>query len=278
MIQNKREERYNRIHKEFEKNFKNHELKTILVQPEAHLAVFEWMNKNVSNVYAVKYIFYKNQLFVSGDIGEAVFNLTWDASLKNILSPEFNGQNFTYLITKLAAVSGEKYDFDSEIAKDDLVDYAVDDISKSKIKKYLDTADNICNCSSWEAIFYENEYEIDEVFGTDAYDWFFECGKVLNPRIIGMLTGLEMIHKQKGIKKEIKMDSSKQVASTEYAVEVNNDKGFVRQVDVFKSYDAAEEFVETNKTKIQLADGEYFNIIFIDYDKNGNEINFGTVC
>lgn len=74
------------------------------------------------------------------------------------------------------------------------------------------------------------------------------------------------------------MNSQKQVASTEYAVEVNNDKGFVRQIDVFKSYDKAEEFIKKNKNKIQLADGEYFNIIFIDYDKNGNEINFGTVC
>lgn len=74
------------------------------------------------------------------------------------------------------------------------------------------------------------------------------------------------------------MNNQKQAASTEFAVEVNNDKGFVRQIDVFKNYDEAEEFIETNKNKIQLADGEYLNIIFIDYDKNGNEINFGTVC
>lgn len=74
------------------------------------------------------------------------------------------------------------------------------------------------------------------------------------------------------------MNTQKQVASTEYAVEINNDKGFVRQIDVFESYDKAEKFIETNKNKIQLADGEYFNIIFIDYDKNGDEISFGTVC
>ena len=59
---------------------------------------------------------------------------------------------------------------------------------------------------------------------------------------------------------------------------MNNDKGFIRQIDVFKNYDEAEEFIETNKNRIQLADDEYLNIIFIDYDKNGDEINFGTVC
>lgn len=196
MTQNKRKERYNRIHKKFEENFKNHELKTILVQPDAHLAVFEWRNKNGSNVYAVKYIFYKNQLFISGDIGEAVFNLTWDASLKNILSAEFNGKNFDYLVEKLTAFSGKKYDFDSEIAKADLIYYAGADISINKIKKYLNIANDMCNYSSWESVFYENEYEIEEIFGTDAYDWFFECGKVIHSRIIGMLTGLEIIYKK----------------------------------------------------------------------------------
>ena len=63
---------------------------------------------------------------------------------------------------------------------------------------------------------------------------------------------------------------------TEYAVEINNDKGFVRQLEVFASYEEAEAF--TNCCKEPLNDDEYFNIIFIDYDENGDEIAFGTVC
>lgn len=66
------------------------------------------------------------------------------------------------------------------------------------------------------------------------------------------------------------------VAYTEYAVEINNDKGFVRQMDVFDSYKAAEDFV--NKYDKPLDSDEYLNIIFIDYDEHGNEIEFGTVC
>ena len=69
----------------------------------------------------------------------------------------------------------------------------------------------------------------------------------------------------------------KQVAYTEYAVEVNDENGFVRQIDVFKTYEEAEEFVNTCDKDI-LYDGEYLNIIFIDYDEYGNEITFGTVC
>ena len=68
----------------------------------------------------------------------------------------------------------------------------------------------------------------------------------------------------------------KMVAYTEYAVEINNENGFVRQVDVFKTYEEACHYVDCcNET---LAEDEYFNIIFIDYNENDDEIAFGTVC
>ena len=66
------------------------------------------------------------------------------------------------------------------------------------------------------------------------------------------------------------------VAYTEYAVEVNNEHGFVRQIDVFETYEEAEAFADNYEEP--LAWGEYLNIIFIDYNENGDEIAFGTVC
>lgn len=63
---------------------------------------------------------------------------------------------------------------------------------------------------------------------------------------------------------------------TEYAVEINNEKGFVKQLEVFQTYEEAERFCE--KYKEPLNDDQYLNIIYIDYDKNDNEIGFGTVC
>ena len=64
--------------------------------------------------------------------------------------------------------------------------------------------------------------------------------------------------------------------STEYAVEVNNSNGFVRQIKTFDSYEEACKFADNyNKP---LSDDEYLNIIFIDYNEYGDEIAFGTVC
>lgn len=67
-----------------------------------------------------------------------------------------------------------------------------------------------------------------------------------------------------------------EVKYTEYAVEVNDDKGFVKQIDVFNTYEEAEDFRKNYKEP--LANNEYLNIIFIDYNEDGDEIEFGTVC
>ena len=65
-------------------------------------------------------------------------------------------------------------------------------------------------------------------------------------------------------------------AYTKYAVEINNDNGFVRQLEVFSSYDEAERFADGYNEP--LKQDEYLNIIFIDYNSNDDEIAFGTVC
>lgn len=68
-----------------------------------------------------------------------------------------------------------------------------------------------------------------------------------------------------------------EIVSTEYAVEINdkNTDSFIRQIDVFKTYEEAVGYTESHN---DCSDGEYYNIIFIDYNKNGDEVGFGTVC
>lgn len=67
-----------------------------------------------------------------------------------------------------------------------------------------------------------------------------------------------------------------EAAYTEYAVEVNNENGFVCQIDTFRTLEAAESFAKRNEGIVGT--NEYLNIIYIDYDTNGDEIRFGTVC
>lgn len=71
--------------------------------------------------------------------------------------------------------------------------------------------------------------------------------------------------------------ANKKVAYTEYAVEVNNEHGFVHQIDVFSTCEQAEACCD-DYDKNNLAEDEYLNIIFIDYNSDGDEVGFGTVC
>ena len=68
------------------------------------------------------------------------------------------------------------------------------------------------------------------------------------------------------------------VSYTEFAVEVmDKDNHFVTQLEVFKTYEEACRYVEWFDLGT-LDDGEWLSIIFIDYDENDNEVEFGTVC
>lgn len=64
-------------------------------------------------------------------------------------------------------------------------------------------------------------------------------------------------------------------AYTEYFVEVNNESGFVRQLEVFQTYEEAVKFIDDYNEPLNK--NEYLNIIFVDYNENGDEIAFGSV-
>lgn len=65
-------------------------------------------------------------------------------------------------------------------------------------------------------------------------------------------------------------------ANTEFAVEVHNNERWVRQLDVFGSYEEAKRFMESYNEPLNRE--EYLAIIYIDYDENEVEIRRGYMC
>lgn len=60
------------------------------------------------------------------------------------------------------------------------------------------------------------------------------------------------------------------LSDTEYAVEIHNNNGFVRQIDVFNDYEEALNYCKNYNNP--LLDKEYLIVVVVDYDENGNEI------
>lgn len=68
---------------------------------------------------------------------------------------------------------------------------------------------------------------------------------------------------------------TKKVYKEEFAVEVNNDNGFVKQIDVFDTLEEANKFVKEYNEPLE--EDEFLNIICIEYDENEDEIGFYSV-
>ncbi|MED4441493.1 hypothetical protein, partial [Bacillus pumilus] len=104
-----------RAKKEIKENwFKNHVAE---IKGEEGLQVIYW-GKSGTNMYRTKYVLSGNNIFISGDIGEAVYSLTCSATLDNI--KDFNLDYFT---GKLEAFCEDRWNFDQTLAKKELREY-----------------------------------------------------------------------------------------------------------------------------------------------------------
>lgn len=101
--------------KEIKENwFKNHVAE---IKGEEGLQEIYW-GKSGTNMYRTKYVLSGNNIFISGDIGEAVYSLTCSATLDNI--KDFN---LGYFTGKLEAFCEDRWNFDQSLAKKELREY-----------------------------------------------------------------------------------------------------------------------------------------------------------
>jgi len=146
--------------------------------------------------YRTKYILSGNNIFISGDIGEAVYSLTCPATLDNI-------KNFSlgYFTGKLTALDRNgKYNFNSTLAKQQLrerlIEYELDGYANiPKIRKVVsDAIEESHSVDSYS--FWLQHYYMTSDLNYDAIEEFFDLGKELCPRIIAYWVGLKMIIEQ----------------------------------------------------------------------------------
>jgi hypothetical protein len=184
--------------------FKDHKANIELFDPEA--IIIKWA-KPGTGIYAVTYIIRNNYLYVSGDIGEAVY--CWSSAI----SPQFlSTLNLDYFASKCqASEAGRGYpSWDDEQAKENLMDalkYHIasnneieeSEVTKEMVEDHLDEQNTSLDyaedsCSSKD-LFYawigESGYDL---FGSDWYENTF--GQTIDMRCEGHLIGIRMAVKQ----------------------------------------------------------------------------------
>ncbi len=144
-------------------------------------------------------------MYISGDIGEAVFNLTWKAHIDS-----FNDLNIGYFVSKMAA--GEKTTWDDETAVkileeqkkerlDDSEYYFENDKEKEEFKEFIEELEGAARESrtteQWAWQYVNGEYESDiSKYDADYWEWIYDIGNVVPYHTYGFLIGLQMASEQ----------------------------------------------------------------------------------
>lgn len=170
--------------------------------------ILDW-RKPGTFMYAVKYVMVGNKLFISGDIGDAVYNLTWNATVDS-----FDDVGLSYFTGKLSCNSREKYDFNSELAqeeiKEDFIDWCdVDDISELEGDEKNLYRELISATTEWSTHEQFSSMGVWTAYNNTDCDWFdgeaassiADCGKELSSVFIAYLLGIQMANEQ--LRKEV---------------------------------------------------------------------------
>lgn len=187
--------------------FKDHVAK--LTRYTENLLILDWC-KPETNAYKVRYIFDGCYLFVSGDLGEATFCLTWNAGKEGLKS--LADKNIDYIFGKLSAWKGEKYSYDREMAKNRIQEeiekvneyYSFTSTDAYRKTKHLEILEKLKkesqDCMSnneWQQrITCEGLYDELTEYDPCCYEWIFSVGKAISNRMKGYLIGIKMAYKQ----------------------------------------------------------------------------------
>lgn len=180
--------------------FENHVAK---VTKHDNVTILDW-NEPGTSMYAVRYVFTGNSLFVSGDIGEAVFSLTWRSTLES-----FEDINLHYLMGKLSCSSHERWSFNEKKAEQELNEWYEEIISENdsedeiiniagEVKEAIESAiSESTMCKHFEHWVWQAYHDIDQdYFDSEDFDMFSSFGQELPYCFIGYLTGIKMAIEQ----------------------------------------------------------------------------------
>lgn len=178
--------------------FKNHRA---TLTKHGDLKILDWRNPE-KVFYYCRYVFDGNRLYISGDMGDAVFCLTWKADIHS-----FNDIHQEYFHEKLSAFSGPEYDFDENKAinrlKEEIKEHELRGQELGLFNKLIEEIKGCCSTTdNWRYIVEENWKQISS-YNQDIEEWIFDIGNIVPRRIQGYLIGLKMASEQLKQKKTV---------------------------------------------------------------------------
>ncbi|KGL44103.1 hypothetical protein [Listeria newyorkensis] len=161
------------------------------------ITIIKWRNPKCFQ-YHMEYILRDHNLFISGDIGSAVYNLTWQAKLGS-----FKNINVGYFTEKLACSERDKYDYDDfeEGTKRFINEHFYDDMKEHKeeleeIKQELSDPSYYGEFGPFEAWLRAEEVSSKIELDGELGECYSREVRSLNAVFYAYLIGLQMIEEQ----------------------------------------------------------------------------------
>jgi hypothetical protein len=172
--------------------FKDH--KATLVKQE-DLTILDW-SKPDTCIYGIRYVFDGCKVYITGDLGEAIFVLTWKATLKS-----FEDIGLGYFTEKMRAFSDERREFNSTYAvlrlrewlkqmKDDEIKW-----DNEEMRELFEAARHCSSISEWVDIVTDSKDFIEDL-DIDYWEWIYDAGNQIPMRVQAYLIGLKMAWEQ----------------------------------------------------------------------------------
>ncbi len=184
--------------------FHGHESK--LAEYEDH-QILTWANPDRSD-YTCQYILKGNKLFISGDVGEAVFVFTSHISLEY-----FRHINVPYFISKLTTSSRRTHDYDTDKIESAIRRWELEllyegvEIDRDKMRAMLMAAVQCSSAREWEFVFNTEYLDFAMALDEDIAEWIYTAGDTTSYSMIAYLVGLQEAHKQLGEKETLTWDN-----------------------------------------------------------------------
>lgn len=170
------------------------------------IVIVDWKRDN-TNAYAVQYTFYKNHVFITGDLGDAIFNCTWqtwttEKPYKNApvgcgRPNKFKPISLEYLEEKLGAFrESDVYEFSSVEAKEEIKHYReyVSKDYKDDFKDLLKETENYRFCDEWRNYIISNYDMVEGMFSdSEVIADIMDAGKTFGCRYLSWVAGIQMI-------------------------------------------------------------------------------------
>ncbi|MDK7474941.1 hypothetical protein OWP15_19880 [Bacillus paranthracis] len=165
------------------------------IKGEEGLQVIQW-GKPGTNMYRTKYVLSGANVFIAGDIGEAVYTLTCAATPENI-----KGFNLSYFTGKLKASCGDRWNFDSKKARKELNEYWEEYDMNDQEEDSEEMRMKILSAINESSSMSEYQYWLHDAYHTTSMDSdtisdVSDFGKRLPYRLIGYWLGLQMAIEQ----------------------------------------------------------------------------------